>query len=219
MAGRSPRWAIAAAIIATHALVLAVLLASRRIRAEWVIAQGPEQHLVYLVGFTPPPSFSHAAQDDLSRRPRAPQAHRVPVQPIAPGAVPLVPQSWSGLDWNLEAQAAADAAARDLVKGEKRRCDDSPKRDPWLPPCRRSTSKFGWDAEDQRAGFSDGVPYVRLGKRCVLVLGMVGCRVGKLPEANSHLFDHLHDADADRSSVPDLDDIDALLGVAPSPQR
>jgi|SRR5580704_17869935 len=218
MAVRSPRWVIAAAIIASHALVLAVLLASRRIPAEWVKAQGPEQHLVYLVGFTPP-SFSQAGQDDLSRRPRAPQAQRLPVQPIAPGAAPLVPQSSSALDWNLEAQAGADAAVRDLVKGEKRRCDDSPKRDPWLPPCRRSTSRFGWDAEDQRAGFSDGLPYVRLGKRCVLVLGMVGCRVGKLPEPNSHLFDHLNDADRDRSSVPDLDDIDALLGVAPSLQR
>ena len=169
--------------------------------------------------FTPPPSFWQAGQDDLSRRPRAAPAQRAPVLPIAPGAAPLVPQSSSALDWNLEAQAAADAAVRDLVKGEKRRCDDSPKRDSWLPPCRRSTSRFGWDAEDQRAGFSDGLPYVRLGKRCVLVLGMVGCRVGKLPEANSHLFDHLNDADRDRNSVPDLDDIDALLGVAPSPQR
>jgi hypothetical protein len=48
---------------------------------------------------------------------------------------------------------------------------------------------------------------------------MIGCSVGRLPDANSHLFDHMNDADRDRSSVPGIDDVDAPLGIAPLPQR
>ena len=220
MAVRSPRWVIAATILATHALVLVLLLASRRTVPLSATAYEQEQHLVYLKDFTPPDPTA-ASRDGLTPRPRTEQAQgsRVPAPQSVPGAAPAAPESPSLIDWDLEAEATADAIVRDLLKGDQRKCDDSPKRDPWLPPCKRSTPKFGWDPQEQRAGFSDGLPYVRLGRRCILVLGMIGCSVGRVPDANSHLLDHMKDPDRDRSSVPDIDDVDAPLGIAPLPQR
>ncbi len=41
-------------------------------------------------------------------------------------------------------------------------------------------------------------------------LGFFGCALGKPPEANSHLFDGMHDPDRQRSSVPDIDTSSAL---------
>ena len=66
-----------------------------------------------------------------------------------------------------------------------------------------------------RAGFVNGLPYIRLSKRCLLVVGFIGCALGPMPEANGHLFDGLKDPDRDRNSVPDLRDInESVTGTA-----
>jgi hypothetical protein len=114
-------------------------------------------------------------------------------------------------DWDLQADLAAQDIVSDLVKGEKRKCSDSPTRPPWLGPCTR-WGHFAWSEEPKRAGFQSGIPYLRLGKGCVLVLGFVGCAFGA-SKANGHLFDDLRDPDRDRSSVPDLSEINEPVGA------
>ncbi len=76
---------------------------------------------------------------------------------------------------------------------------------------RRSRKEFEWDPEPDQVGLAEGfIPYVRIGQRCVVGLGFFGCNLSKLPEANSHLFDGMHDPDRQRSSVPDVDTSSAL---------
>jgi hypothetical protein len=95
----------------------------------------------------------------------------------------------------------------DIARHDRRKCDDSDGPRSWLPKCKKHPSSFQWNEEPHRAGFVDGLPYLRLGKRCILVVGMIGCAVGALPEANGHLFDDLKDPDRNRSSVPDITDV------------
>jgi hypothetical protein len=60
------------------------------------------------------------------------------------------------------------------------------------------------------------IPYVRLGKRCVIALGAFGCAIGKLPEADGTLFDDMRDPNRPTSSVPDIPD--SGFGERPLPQ-
>ena len=110
---------------------------------------------------------------------------------------------------------AADNWVAELARHETRKCNDSDKPGSWLPKCKKKPSSFEWNAEPQRAGFENGLPYVRLGKRCILILGLVGCALGAAPPANGHLFDDLKDPDRDRSSVPDIADINEPANTAP----
>ena len=57
--------------------------------------------------------------------------------------------------------------------------------------------------EDRRVGFASGLPFVRLGKRCVVGLGFFACNPGELPEVNGHLLDDMKDPERATSSVPD----------------
>ena len=82
-------------------------------------------------------------------------------------------------------------------------CDDRPRSGPPLPKCRQPTHPFQWRPEPKKAGFVGLLPYVQLGKRCVLGLGFFGCAVGRLPDANGHLFDDVNNPDRPRGSVPD----------------
>jgi hypothetical protein len=122
----------------------------------------------------------------------------------ASGAITLPPETSApapSIDWYGEADRSVRDFAKDLdhptQEGfDKRRGD-----------CRKKSS-FEWTPEPKRAGTAGGLPYVRLGKKCVLGLGFFGCGLGKAPEANSHLFDDMEDQDEPESSVPALDECD-----------
>ena len=47
------------------------------------------------------------------------------------------------------------------------------------------------------------LPYLRIGKRCIIILPFFGCGIGELPKANGHLFDGMSDPERQKSSVPD----------------
>jgi hypothetical protein len=102
-----------------------------------------------------------------------------------------------GADWDIEASTIANSQASAIFKELKHLCDEAAKPPPW-------------DPEPNKFGLTDGpglrLPFVRLGKRCVLGLGFFGCGVGKLPEANGHVLDDFRDPDRPRSSVPDPND-------------
>jgi hypothetical protein len=72
-----------------------------------------------------------------------------------------------------------------------------------VPACKKPLRSFQWNPELPKAGIEGFIPYVRLGKHCVLGLGFFGCALGK-QEANGHLFDDLKNPDRPGSSVPDV---------------
>lgn len=120
---------------------------------------------------------------------------------VAP-ATPTPPANDQPFDWRSEAARAAERHAgqlnappvRDLAgrpKPARRKCDPLP--------------KFDWDPEPEKAGFAGILPFVRLGKRCVLGLGFFGCGIGKLPEANGELFADMDNPNTAEGSVPEVD--------------
>ena len=108
------------------------------------------------------------------------------------------------IDWKLEAERSARYTIDSAGQPGPRHFGEqpvSPFREKKKPP-----HEFQWNPEPKKAGLAGGfIPYVRLGKRCVVGLGFWGCALGKLPEANSHLFDEMTNPDRLRSSVPDVD--------------
>jgi len=115
-----------------------------------------------------------------------------------------VPQPTPPVDWYLEAEAAARAAIEKEAQPGPRRFGEQPSS-PYRK-CKRHESSFVWNPEPDKTGFDGGLPWVRLGKRCIVGLGFFGCGLGKLPEANAGLFADMHDPDRLTSSVPELED-------------
>ncbi|HEY2662944.1 MAG TPA: hypothetical protein VGI47_01290, partial [Candidatus Binataceae bacterium] len=71
------------------------------------------------------------------------------------------------------------------------------------PGCHRYRKPDPWSPEPKKFGFAGALPYMRLGKHCVIGLGFFGCGVGPFPEANGHVLDDRRDPDRPRSSVAD----------------
>jgi hypothetical protein len=103
------------------------------------------------------------------------------------------------IDWELEGERAAAAIAKKLIDEAKAKCNPPGVENPLLPKCAQPAREFEW--APSRAGFSDGLPYVRVGENCVVGLGFFGCGIGKKP-ANGQLLDSMRDPDRDPSSVP-----------------
>jgi hypothetical protein len=106
------------------------------------------------------------------------------------------------IDWHLEAQRSVEAMTPDLLEQLRRKCETDER--PLPPECKTRNYEFDWDPEPSTVGMAGGLPYVRLGKRCILGLGFFGCALGKLPEPNGGLFETMRDPDRPRSSVPDV---------------
>jgi hypothetical protein len=113
------------------------------------------------------------------------------------------PPSQPGIDWYQQAEQVANAQAESIFKDRKRACEEAALHGEHRPECRKYKKPDAWVPEPKKFGIAGGLPYVRLGKRCILGLGFFGCGVGKLPEANGRVFDDMREPDRPRSSVPD----------------
>lgn len=113
------------------------------------------------------------------------------------------PQSQPGIDWQHQSEQIAKSQAESIFEELKRVCAEAALHGEQRPECRKYKEPDAWVAEPKKFGIEGGLPYVRLGKRCVLGLGFFGCGVGKLPQANGHVLDAVRDPDRPRSSVPD----------------
>jgi hypothetical protein len=108
------------------------------------------------------------------------------------------------VDWFAEAETVARAAGERDRQPKARAFGEIP-ASPYKT-CKKKKSSFEWDPEPKKAGLIGILPYVRLGKRCIVGLGFWGCAVGELPPPNSHLSDDMHDPNRPTSSVPLLDE-------------
>jgi hypothetical protein len=181
-------------VIGGHALLVVLFSSARPVR----MTEPDEtlQTVLFLPELTPEPAS--APVSGAGRERRAPTRRRAYSETVTAdsSAITQVPGE-APIDWQLEAQRSAQAIGADLARGEPK-CDDSGR--PWSlqPKCRKPKHPPAWEPETPRAGFDHLIPYVRLGKRCILGLGFFGCALGKLPEANGHLFDDMKDPDRDR---------------------
>jgi hypothetical protein len=112
------------------------------------------------------------------------------------------------IDWQGEAQRTAQAMAPGLLKKQLRECEEAKRLGKYPPGCKKPASAYNkhFEPEPKRVGMQGLIPYVRIGKRCVVALGAFGCALGKLPEADGTIFDDMRDPDRPRSSVPDIED-------------
>ena len=125
----------------------------------------------------------------------APPLVAAPLSPESPAAPP---SGTASIDWQTQ---AAEAAARQAAKtGEPGTFSPPPK--PVRKPCKPRESSFEWNPEQPKAGLLP-LPYVVVGKRCVVGLGFFSCTLGELPPPNSHLFDDMKEGGERPSSVPD----------------
>ena len=196
-------------VIVVHALLVALVL-----RQQGKIALQHASNALPLILLTPtaplpPPSALAPAKSTESRSAASPKraepvtgefAISLDTQPApSSDALPLR----LGVDWDHEAATVADSQATSIFKELKRVCAEAARRGEEPPGCHRYRKPDPWSPEPKKFGFAGGLPFVRLGKRCILGLGFFGCGVGKLPESNGHVLDEMRDPDRPRSSVPD----------------
>jgi hypothetical protein len=209
MSPHQQRFGFAAAIVAAHTLAVLYLMHTKLLQFATAHREEP---LIYLREFKPSTAWSQ--QQSRAPRPRPPARSQIAAPPSRIAA-PELPANPPPLQWGLAAQSAADDLVAAMARREKRKCDDSDKPGSWLPKCKKPAPSFQWNEQPRQAGFMHGLPYVRLGDHCILVAGMVGCAIGPLPKANEHLFDDLKDPDRDRSSVPEVADVNEPVSTAP----
>jgi hypothetical protein len=185
-------------VIGGHVVLLALL---SRMSVQRLPASLSERALLLIE--LPPPERSEAPPPSPAKaRLRTREAPARPTGSAITLPAPRDPAPW--VDWQAEGERAArDAAARQAEPGPRAFGEQPVSR---YRKCKPRDSSFEWDPEPDKAGFAGGLPFVRLGKRCVVGLGFFGCGIGKLPEANGELFAHMHSADEPESSVPTLED-------------
>lgn len=142
---------------------------------------------------------------------QAPRAQPAPTVIAAPStseetsAAPEPSNPSTPIDWTAQATDAAAAVVDKAIRDETRKCDPEDRPKSFLPPCHHKTKQFEWNPNASRVGFSGGLPFVRVGERCVIALGFFGCGFGDPPPANGDLFEGMDDPERERSSVPSSD--------------
>ncbi len=200
--GRSFRehvvWAIA---IGVHVLLIVLFLrGSQHIRSEDPASD--IRSVLYLLDL-PPPVEEAPVEDEVPRRVVSLDVS----EPSVPGTAITEPSEQPALrppvDWYSEAEEVARASVDRGAQPGPRRFGEQPVSP--YQKCKRPRQPE-WEPEPERAGFAGGLPFVRLGERCIVGLGFFGCAVGKLPEANGRLLEDMKNPDRPTSSVPDIED-------------
>jgi hypothetical protein len=132
-------------------------------------------------------------------------------------AITELPSENPAIDWEREAQRTAASMAPSLIRKQLRECEEAKKHGKYPPGCKKPASEYEphWEPEPRRAGFAP-LPYVRIGKRCVVGLGFFGCTLGKLPEPDGSVFENAYDTNRPQSSVPEVEA--SVFPERPAPQ-
>lgn len=192
------RGAALAVVIVLHALLIAAwsqLSAQRRAATD-----SQERRGVLMMLEVEPAPTTPADRDTTTTTAPPEEADRIETTAITIPTPPPASDTPSApsIDWRLEAERSARAATEEAARAGLRTFGQ-----PLTPAPSPKPKEFEWDPEPSRAGFAGGLPFVRLGKRCVVGLGFFGCAIGDLPEANGKLFEGMRDPNQYESSVPD----------------
>lgn len=206
---------VLALVVLVHLLFLAVASWGRRPEPP-----GPEPEAMILLDLTPPPvevpkTPPQPASRNLARTntKQVPQPQRTEESPAA--ITPEPPQS--PIDWRLEAHITAEAQAKGGIQKQRQECEEARQHGKYPPGCPRDSYDPHWEPEDKKAGLIGGfIPYVRLGKRCIVALGFFACNPDpELPKARGDLLNDMTDPSRPASSIPELDN---AAPEAPKPQ-
>jgi hypothetical protein len=194
-----------AAILAGHGLLLVIVLRienQARISSPEIAGAGS---FVWLS--LSPPIVESVAIQPVPVTPRALHRARQPESPLQIQPI-TAPVTTPRVDWSHEAAVSGAAIADAEATAASKPGTFSPPPRVVRKPCQPKKSSMEW--KEPRVGMagSEGglhLPFVAVGKRCVIGLGFFGCNLGELPEPNSHLLDDMHDPDRSRSSIPAVD--------------
>jgi hypothetical protein len=162
---------------------------------EWIEPPTPDE--------TGAPTQTPAAVN-RRRRDTAPESALPADPPLSTAPTP---------DWH----AAAERAAQRATSGNPNQTHlfvspESPYRD-----CQRRKNNFEWKPDAHRTGWANGLPYVRMGKRCVVGLGFFGCALDpELPPPDGELFEDMGTANQMDGSVPGAQDCVVAESVPPA---
>jgi hypothetical protein len=192
-------WIARLLVAAGHVIVLLLILTDRPRPPGAADARWPERLSLRLIEAPPVRQPPNTVPTGLRRI--APAAAVLPLQaavpqPAAAGAIS------PHIDWEREAERAGKSGAA-LLPPKSRNCEDTRAPGSMLPRCRDSGRPFEWNPEHGTVEWSGGLPFVHVGKTCVIGLGFFACGIGGPPPANGHLFDQLHDPDRVTDSVAD----------------
>lgn len=186
-------------VVALHFLFLLMLWIRQPIPHR--VANDERSSILFFVE-RPRPAVIPAPSVQSRRSQATPTIVAEPSAPEQTSIAPTPSNPPDAIDWSAQAAEAATAVVDKAIREETRKCDPADSPNSFLPPCKHRTKPFEWNPEPRRAGFSGGLPYVRIGERCVVGLGFFGCGFGDPPPANGDLFEGMDDPERDRSSVP-----------------
>lgn len=209
-------------VVGLHLLFLVVVGAGRRPASPGRSAPQPEAMI--LLNLTPVAPVPQAQQrphrDSAFKRGGAvsagsPRAAAVtPTPPAIPAGAAQPPSD--SIDWRLQGQITAQAQAVEGIRRQVRECEEARQHGRYPPGCAKDSYDPHWQPQDKTAGFIGIIPYVRLGRRCIVALGFFACNTdGKLPEPDGTLLKDMQDPSRPASSVPQLD---GAVPEAPRPQ-
>ncbi len=187
---------ILAVIIGAHVLVVVVLSRTGKLYRSSG-SEPPPDTVLFFFDWQPPPEEAPAPV-----KPQRAVQTRTEAPPESSTAITVPsgkPPETASIDWYAEAEKL----------GQERRVQRSPKeprtfgvipKSPFTPAPKKSWTP--WVPQEKKAGFDGPFPYVRLGRRCMLMPPFFGCAIGKLPKSKGITLDEITDPDRPRSSVP-----------------
>ena len=179
-------------VIGGHVLLL-LLFRNANERFEPATVATPDRTVLFFI--PPPPVVPRPSEP---KKVPAPAVHIVVPENLqaTTTAITLPPTTEPerpAVDWRAEGERSARIIV-EQSQGDR------------TQPAHERQPSFEWHPEPRKAGFSGLLPYVRLGKRCILGLGFFGCAIGELPKADGTLFDDMGDPNLRRSSVPNANE-------------
>jgi hypothetical protein len=215
------RFTVLAIVVGGHVLLVMLFANSRPAETRASSSSGEAQEPLVLLSLVPE-SESPATAEEPPPEPVMASAGAIfapeDMRSEIPSAIPDPSAGSSGrasieellgdplIDWEREAQEAAKGMAPGLIRKQLKDCEEAKKHNKYPPGCKKPASAYEphWQPEEKRAGFAP-LPYVRIGKRCVVGLGFFGCTLGKLPDADGSVFENMYDTNRPRSSVPEVE--------------
>jgi hypothetical protein len=201
MASGRRKWSVATAVFVGHALLL--LLVDQVMREEPIGQTESRRTMLFFVRppQRPPRIPIEASRLNEAARPTLPKTRAPEVPPLDVQAVPGT--STPKIDRLGEATEAASNAIRAQQAADALKFSEESKR-----PRKKCVKPHApeWRPEGPTYGFTHGLPFVQFADgRCMFALIFIGCGFGAKPQADSHLFDNMHNYPND-SSVPELDE-------------
>ncbi len=194
--------AVLLVIIGAHVLLIVVFSRAGKQYLRSAQSEPETSSLLFFFELPPPeeptpdaaPQAERSTESHPAARPDAGTAITLPAESSTPAS--------TAIDWYAQAEELAREKSAPAPRGP-RTFGEIPKS----PFTRKQpTPQTPWKPQEKRAGFEGPLPYVRLGRRCILMPPFIGCAIGKLPKSKGIPREEVLDRDRDRSSVPMLDD-------------